>query len=426
MRPISFKIEKELPNGLARAGVLSTPHGDIQTPAFVAVGTKADIKGIKVSEFGALGIQTLIANTYHLYLSPGPELIAAMGGIHAFMGFNGPIMTDSGGFQVFSLGEGFGKKVSKVSGTEQKAPAKGRDEREPNSLLQDFTAPAVWDEELATSHGKLAIVDEEGVSFTSHVDGTLHRFTPERSIEIQHGIGADIIYAFDECTSPAAGYEYQQEAAARTHRWADRSLKAHRQNVDKNKQQGIYGIVQGGRFADLRIESAKYLANMDFDGYGIGGSFSKQDILGILDKVNTELPKEKPRHLLGIGEPEDIFIGVEAGVDTFDCVLPTRNGRNGGVYTKRGKIQIPNAEYKNDPAPLDEGCACPVCAAHSKAYVRHLFATKEILGPILASMHNMYFLTHLVAQIRESILNGNFYAFRDTFLASYAHDKVQN
>jgi len=419
-----------MPGSLARAGILSTPHGDIQTPAFVAVGTKADVKGIKASEFDALGIQTIIANTYHLYLSPGPELIEKAGGIHKFMGFDGPIMTDSGGFQVFSLGEGFGKKVSKVSGPEQKAPAKGRDEHDPNSLLQDFvvpaSAPAVYDEELATSHGKLAIVDEEGVSFTSHVDGTFHRFTPERSIEIQHGLGADIIFAFDECTSPAADYEYQKEAMGRTHRWADRSLKAHRQNIKKNAEQAIYGIVQGGRYADLRIESARYLANMDFDGYGIGGSFSKDDILGILDKVNTELPKEKPRHLLGIGEPEDMFIGVEAGIDTFDCVLPTRNGRNGGVYTHSGKIQIPSSKYQTDFEPLDEYCECPVCVCdisgkpwHTRAYVHHLFRTHEMLGQILASMHNMYFLTNLVAKIRQSLLDGNFAEFRDTFLASY-------
>jgi queuine tRNA-ribosyltransferase len=419
MRPISFVQEKQGP-GLARAGVLRTPHGDIQTPAFVAVATKADIKGIEPAKYDALGIQTIIANTYHLYLSPGEDLVNKAGGIHKFMGFDGPIMTDSGGFQVFSLGEGFGKKLSKFL-PEHKDPAKGRDEHDPNSLLRDFAAPAVYDEELATSHGKLAIVDEEGVSFTSHVDGTLHRFTPERSIEIQHKLGADIIYAFDECTAPTADHVYQKEAMERTHRWADRSLKAHRHNVDSNARQGIYGIVQGGRYEDLRIESAQYLASKDFDGYGIGGSFSKHDILGILDKVNRELPAEKPRHLLGIGEPEDIFIGVAAGIDTFDCVLPTRNGRTGGIYTKRGKIQIPNAEYKDDFSALDQGCECPVCLNHTRAYVHHLFRTKELLGPILASMHNLYFLTHLTAQIRESILKGNFDAFRDTFLTSYGH-----
>lgn len=403
MRPVSLDIIKEGP-GLARAGILRTPHGDIQTPAFVAVGTKADIKGIKASEFKALGVQTLIANTYHLYLSPGEGLIEKAGGVGKFMGFDGPTMTDSGGFQVFSLGEGYGKKLSKFL-PEAAAPEAGM---------------AVFDEELATSHGKLAIIDEEGVSFTSHVDGSLHRFTPERSIEIQHKLGADIIFAFDECTSPAADEAYQKEASDRTHRWADRSLKAHRQNLSANAKQGIYGIVQGGRYAHLRIQSAKELAAMDFDGYGIGGSFSKHDILGILDKVNRELPKEKPRHLLGIGEPEDMFIGVEAGIDTFDCVLPTRNGRTGGIYTKQGKIQIPNAEYKEDWGPLDDGCTCPVCTEHTRAYIHHLFRTHEMLGPILASMHNIFFLTNLVAKIRQSILDGNFHAFRDTFLSSYA------
>lgn len=431
-----------MPGSLARAGILSTPHGDIQTPAFVAVGTKADVKGIKASEFDALGIQTIIANTYHLYLSPGPELIEKAGGIHKFMGFDGPIMTDSGGFQVFSLGEGFGKKVSKVTAGQNSPSQKvlGSASPQPDHFVRENPAPAVYDEDLATSHGKLAIVDEEGVSFTSHVDGTFHRFTPERSIEIQHGLGADIIFAFDECTSPAADYEYQKEAMGRTHRWADRSLKAHRQmssevglrfNRSPTSLPWIYGIVQGGRYADLRIESAKYLANMDFDGYGIGGSFSKDDILGILDKVNTELPKEKPRHLLGIGEPEDIFIGVEAGIDTFDCVLPTRNGRNGGIYAADGKYQIPNNKYQTDFGPLDKDCGCPVCICdisgkprHTRAYVHHLFRTHEMLGQILASMHNMYFLTNLVKKIRQSVLDGNFAEFRDTFLASYGYGKV--
>jgi queuine tRNA-ribosyltransferase len=392
-----------MPGSLARVGILHTPHGDIKTPAFVAVATKADIKGIEAEKFSELGIQTIIANTYHLYLSPGEDLIDKAGGVGKFMNFKGPTMTDSGGFQVFSLGEGFGKKLSKF------LPAEAARE----------AGVSVYDEELASSHGKLAIVDEEGVSFTSHVDGSLHRFTPERSIEIQHKLGADIIFAFDECTSPAADEAYQKEAMDRTHRWADRSLKAHRQNVTKNDEQGIYGIVQGGRYPDLRIESAKELASMDFDGYGIGGSFSKHDILGILDKVNRELPKEKPRHLLGIGEPEDIFIGVEAGIDTFDCVLPTRNGRTGGIYTKHGKVQIPNAEFREDFGPLDEGCQCPTCANHTRAYIHHLFRTHEMLGPILASMHNIFFLTNLVQQIRQSLLDGNFHAFRDTFLGQY-------
>lgn len=411
MRPISFAIEKELPGSLARAGTITTPHGTIQTPAFTAVATKADVKGVEAARLPELGVQTIISNTYHLYLSPGEKLVEQAGGVGKFMQFKGPTMTDSGGFQVFSLGEGFGKKLSKF------LPEQASGEEE--NVLKRDSAPAVWDEDLATSHGKLAIVDEEGVSFTSHIDGTLHRFTPERSIEIQHGLGADIIFAFDECTSPAADHAYQKEAMDRTHRWALRSLKAHRQNVTKNNEQGIYGIVQGGRFADLRIESAKEIASMDFDGFGIGGSFSKHDLLGILDKVTTELPKEKPRHLLGIGEPEDLFIGAAAGCDTFDCVLPTRNGRTGGIYTRQGKIQIPNAEYKNDFTPLDPECGCPVCKTYTRAYIAHLFRSKEMLGPILASQHNLYFLTNLTKQIRESIIDGSFESFREQFLREY-------
>lgn len=403
MRPVFYTQEVKAPNSRARAGVIHTPHGDIQTPAFIAVGTKASIKGITPAQYSELGIQSLIANTYHLYLSPGEKLVEEAGGVGTFMGFSGPVMTDSGGFQVFSLGEGFGKKLSKFLPEEAAREA----------------GVAHYDEELATSHGKLAVIDEDGVSFTSHINGSLHRFTPERSIEIQHALGADIMYVFDECTAPTADYEYQKEAMQRTHRWADRSLKAHRRNIEKNNQQGLYGIVQGGRFEDLRIESAQTLGSMDFDGYGIGGSFSKHDILGILDKVNEYLPEEKPRHLLGIGEPEDIFIGVSAGIDTFDCVLPTRNGRTGGIYTKDGKIQIPNAEYGNDFRPLDPGCECPVCKNHTRAYISHLFRTYEMLGPVLASMHNVYFLTNLTRTIRQSILDGTFETYKDSFLARY-------
>ncbi|MBC7836424.1 tRNA guanosine(34) transglycosylase Tgt [Acetobacteraceae bacterium] len=403
MRPISFQIEKEFPGTLARAGILKTPHGDIQTPAFISVATKATIKGVSSEQFSDLGVQGIIANTYHLYLVPGEKIVEKAGGVGKFMHFDGPVMTDSGGFQVFSLGAGFGKKLSKFLPEQESAE----------------DAVSIWSEEVASQHGKLAIVDEEGVSFTSHLDGSLHRFTPERSIEIQHALGADIIYAFDECTAPTADHAYQKEAMDRTHEWAKRSLAAHRRNIEKNNSQGIYGIVQGGRFEDLRIKSAREIASMDFDGFGIGGSFSKFDILGILDKVNRELPKEKPRHLLGIGEPEDIFIGVEAGIDTFDCVLPTRNGRTGGIYTEQGKIQLPNAEYKEDLQPLDPQCTCHVCKNFSRAYISHLFRAKEMLGPILASEHNIYFLANLTKRIRNSLLEGTFLQFRDTFLHSY-------
>ena len=411
-RPISFSISKEIPNSLGRAGVLSTRHGVVHTPAFVSVATKATVKGIQPDILASLGVQCVIANTYHLYLSPGEELVEKAGGVNKFMNWSRPSMTDSGGFQVFSLGEGYGKKVSKIDPTPQE-----------NLSQHENPAPAVYDEDLATSHGKLAIVDEEGVTFTSHNDGTMHRFTPERSIEIQHKLGADILYAFDECTSPTADYAYQKEAMDRTHRWAERSLRAHRQNVAKNNEQALYGIVQGGRFEDLRLESAKTIAAMDFDGFGIGGSFSKDDILGILDKVCAELPKEKPRHLLGIAEPEDLFIGVAAGADTFDCVLPTRNGRTGGVYTRLGKILIENAKYKDDFSPLDEACGCPVCQNYTKAYIHHLFRTKEMLGMILASQHNIYFLANLTERIRLAILDDRFEQFRDEFLSTYKYKK---
>lgn len=401
-RPIAFDIEARGP-GFARAGVIRTPHGGIRTPAFIAVGTKATVKGINPADFSQLGIQALIANAYHLYLAPGETLVEDAGGVGKFMSFRGPTMTDSGGFQVFSLGEGMGKKLSKF------APEDAPQEEGLN----------VYSEELATSHGKLAIVDEDGVSFTSHLNGSLHRFTPERSMEIQHALGADIIFAFDECTSPTADRVYQKEAMERTHRWAKRSLAAHRQNIKANDAQGIYGIVQGGRHADLRIESAKTLAEMDFDGYGVGGSFSKDDILGTLEQVNANLPDTKPRHLLGIGEPEDIFIGVAAGIDTFDCVLPTRNGRNGSLYTRRGKINVMRAEHERDFSSVDEQCDCFVCKNFTRAYLHHLFDCNEILGPVLASAHNIRFLTKLAEEVRAALIAGSFERFRDDFLAQY-------
>jgi queuine tRNA-ribosyltransferase len=402
VRPVTFDIEHNGP-GLARAGLIRTPHGDIKTPAFIAVGTKATVKGIEPARFAELGIQALIANAYHLYLAPGEEIVQKGGGVGKFMGFAGPTMTDSGGFQVFSLGEGMGKKISKF--VPEEAPQE--------------EAVALYSEELATEHGKLAIVDDDGVSFTSHLDGSLHRFTPERSVEIQQKLGADIIFAFDECTSPTADEAYQKEAMDRTHAWAKRSLAAHRQDLKANAAQGIYGIVQGGRYPDLRIESARTLADMDFDGYGIGGSFSKHDILGILEKVDAELPEGKPRHLLGIGEPEDIFIGVAAGIDTFDCVLPTRNGRNGTLYTRDGKIHIGRAEYAEDFSAIDTVCDCFVCKEFTKAYVHHLFDAGEMLGPVLASAHNIRFLTRLAEDTRASILEGTFERLREEFLPRY-------
>lgn len=433
MQPVFLKIEKKLPSG-ARAGVLRTSRGDIQTPAFVPVATKADIKGIESEKFAPLGVQTIIANTYHLYLS-GLEAVEKAGGVGKFMNFPGPTMTDSGGFQVFSLGSGFEKKISKFAG--------GVKEPSQNFLIGSFEpqesfasasatsvpvekvsaeAPAIFDEELATSHGKLAIIDDEGVTFTSHLDGSLHRFTPERSVEIQHQLGADIFFAFDQCTAPTDTYEFQKDAMDRTHAWAKRSLNAHRQNVSANTKQGIYGIGQGGQFDDLRRESAKTIGEMGFDGFGLGGSFSRKygdDSLQSALAMLKELPEGLPVHGLGVGEPEDILLGIEHGVDTFDCVTPTRNGRTGGLYTSHGKIQLPNAQYQYDYGPLDEGCGCPVCRNHTRAYVHHLFRTREMLGPILASMHNIYFLTKLCSNAREAILNGQFEEFKNKFLENY-------
>ncbi len=265
MRPLSFKTDAT--HGRARAGVLTTPHGSIQTPAFVPVGTKAGVKGVLPEQLRALGAQVVLANTYHLYLQPGEQIVKGAGGLGPFMDWQGPTMTDSGGFQVFSLGSAFGRTITKI--------AKGEEAPREHGV-------AVYDEEVASQHGQLAVIDDEGVTFTSHLDGSLHRFTPERSVEIQHALGADMFFAFDECTAPTEPYDYQREAMERTHKWAERSLRAHRQNIEANQKQGIFGIVQGGRHTDLREESAKEIASMDFDGFGIGGSFSKEDMMGAL------------------------------------------------------------------------------------------------------------------------------------------------
>lgn len=402
MRPISFTVEKKA--GTARAGVIHTPHGEIRTPAFVPVGTKAGVKGILPDQLKALGSQVVLANTYHLYLSPGEELIKDAGGLGAFMGFDGPTMTDSGGFQVFSLGAAFGRTITKIAKGDENARDQG---------------VAVYDEDVQSQHGQLAIIDEEGVTFTSHLDGTLHRFTAERSIEIQHALGADMFFAFDECTSPTADYEYQKDAMRRTHRWAERSLKAHRQNIEANRKQGIFGIVQGGRFEDLREESAKEIASMDFDGFGIGGSFSKEDMMGALQAAVKHLPEDKPRHFLGIGEPGDLLLGIQEGMDTFDCVAATRLGRHGAIYTSTGPINLKREQYKNDFGPLDECVKVPGTEAFTRAYVAHLIRSGEMLGQIIASMHNLGFILQLVDGAREALLEDCFEAYREDFTRQY-------
>ena len=405
-RPVTFEVLKKQPGTLARAGVIHTPHGDIQTPAFVVVGTKGTVKSLKPEDVkDMVGAQVALANTYHLYLQPGHDVVKSAGGLHTFANWDMPTMTDSGGFQVFSLGAAFGKGVTKFAVNAEAA--------------EQEAGLNVYSKDLAQSHGKLCVIDEEGVTFTSHVDGSMHRFTAERSIDIQHSIGADIIVAFDECTSPTAPYEYQREAMDRTHRWAKRSVMAHKQNYAALKKQGLYGVVQGGRHLDLREESARVLSDMDFDGFGIGGSFTKEDLGESLRVVNEILPEDKPRHLLGIGEPDDIVAGVAMGCDTFDCVAPTRLARNAGIYhtpigitdylhtlrTGYSKINLRNAKYTRDFSKLDEGCDCQVCTTYTKAYIAHLFRAGEILGAHLASIHNLYIIVNFTKKLREQLLN---------------------
>lgn len=395
---MKFSIEKKVDGTLARAGKIETVNGVINTPAFVTVGTKATIKALTAEQVQALGAQVVLANTYHLYLDPGEAIVEKAGGFGKFMDWHGPTMTDSGGFQAFSLGAAFGSSVSKV--------ATG-DELEPEDM-----APL----------GKLAKVTEEGVEFKSYKDGSTHFFTPERSMEIQWKLGADMIFAFDECTSPMASYEYQKDALARTERWAKRCIERHNE-LDTENKQALFGVVQGGRFQDLRELAAKNMAAMPFDGYGIGGSFTKADIGTAVGWVNALLPEEKPRHLLGIGEPEDLFAAVEAGCDLFDCIAPTRMGRHGTLHSKNGRVNIKNAAYMQDFSPIDEGCACYTCAHHTRAYLSHLFRSNEMLAATLASIHNLHFILRLVEAIRESILDGSFHDFKKEFLEKYAKGK---
>lgn len=383
-----LRIEHKGP-ALARAGLLKTSHGEIKTPAFVTVATKATVKALTPEQVRDLGAQVVLGNTYHLYLQPGEKIVEKAGGLAKFMHWNGPTMTDSGGFQVFSLGVAFGKKVSKFEGAPE------------------------HDEDL-TQHVKLASVDEEGVTFRSHLDGSEHRFTPERSMEIQHALGADILFAFDEFTAPKAPLADQRRVMERTHRWAERCLAAHH-----GSSQALFGIVQGGRYQDLRAESARAIGAMPFHGFGIGGTFTKKDLIETLRVVNEILPEDKPRHLLGIGEPEDLFIGVENGIDTFDCVAPTRLARGGTLYTKRGKISIANAKYADLGEPIEKDCDCYTCLNFSASYVSHLARAGEMLAATLASIHNLRFIIRLVDDIRTSLLENRFLELKQAFFEGY-------
>jgi queuine tRNA-ribosyltransferase len=295
----------------------------------------------------------------------------------------------------------------------------GKGKGEKNAAIEAEAADE--DASVHTSNSaSLAKIDEDGVTFKSVIDGSEHRFTPERSIQIQHDIGADIIFAFDECTSPLASREYQREAMDRTHRWAERSLEEHKKlNEADGTAQALFGIVQGGRFEDLRKKSARVIGAMDFDGFGIGGSFDKEDMYTVVGWVNDILPENKPRHLLGIGEPADLFGGIENGADTFDCVAPTRLGRNGSLYTENGRINIMNARYTEDFGKIDQNCSCSTCTNYTPAYLSHLFRANEMYAATLASIHNVHFLVHLVARIRQAIIDGTYAELKEKFLKGY-------
>lgn len=369
----AFNFELVNKDGQARAGRFSTPHGALETPVFAPVGTQASVKAITPAQLGEMGASLLLANTYHLYLRPGDQLIAELGGLHEFMQWPKPLLTDSGGFQVFSLAE----------------------RRE---------------------------VDEDGVNFRSHLDGSGHRFTPESAIAIQENLGADIIMAFDECPEP---YEraYNEEALTRTHAWAERCLAA-----QKRSDQALFGIVQGGIFPDLRAQSAEFIASLDFPGNAIGGlsvGESKEEMHEMLDVVLAILPQDKPRYLMGVGTPEDLIEGVRRGVDIFDCVLPTRLGRNNAVFLRDGsRLNLKNAAFAKDHNPIDGGCICYTCSTFSRAYLRHLIIAKEMLSATLLSIHNLHTLIQLCTDMREAILEGKFSVFADSLEIKADRSKI--
>ncbi len=394
MSGFRFTVHKRLGQGtLARSGVITTPHGDIRTPAFIVVGTQAAVKALSPEQVHSVNAQAVLANAYHLYLRPGHQLVEQAGGLSAFMNWNGPTFTDSGGFQVLSLGSGF-KKVIDMKG----------------------------DVPLASPGERLAHVDDDGVTFYSHLDGSKHRFTPELSMQIQQAVGADIMFAFDELTSLVDSYDYQVTSLARTHAWADRclaELTTLRKQQPDRPYQALFGVLQGAQHEDLRRQTAQHLGAMPFDGFGIGGAIEKDRLGDIVRWCTEELPEDKPKHLLGISEPNDIFAAIENGIDTFDCVSPTRVGRNGAFYSYDGRHNILGARYAADFGSLLTDCACPVCPNYSRAYLHHLFKAKEILGLTLLSLHNEYFIIKLVDDIRTSIEDGSFPAFKQEWLRRY-------
>jgi queuine tRNA-ribosyltransferase len=362
-----FEIVARDPGTWARLGSFSTPHGRLLTPVFAPVGTQATVKSLTPRDLQDVGGSLILANTYHLCLRPGTDIVADFGGLHNFMGWSGPILTDSGGFQVFSL-----------------------------------------------AHNRR--LDPDGVTFRSHIDGSEHRFTPENTIEAQEALGADIIMCLDECANPT-DRAYNEAALARTHAWAARCKAAQRRT-----DQALFGIVQGGVFRDLRVASARTLCELGFVGYAIGGlsvGETKEQMYATLDATTPELPGHRPRYLMGVGAPEDIIEGVARGIDIFDCVLPTRVARNGGLFSRLGRLNLRNAQYSHDPLPIEPGCDCYTCQHFSRAYLRHLFKAGELLGLHLATVHNLRFMLKLMEDIHSHLRAGTFGKFRVRFLAAY-------
>lgn len=378
--------------------MLRTPHGSVETPFLCVVGTAGSVKGVTPEELRDVGASVLLANTYHLFLRPGAEVVDQLGGLHRFMGWQGPIVTDSGGFQVFSLGSGLEHGVGKQIGMfPDESSGTGRRPRGQTA--------------------RLVRVDDDGATFTSHIDGSRQRLTPESSISAQEALGADIVLAFDEPTSPLHDAEYTRRAMARTHRWAQRCLDA-----KTRSDQALYGIVQGGAFADLRSESARFIGSLPFDGVAIGGSLgkSKADMHAVLDWAIPYVREEWPRHLLGIGEPEDLLSCAAHGIDQFDCVAPTRLARHGQLYTPDGKLLITRPEFREDPGVIQSGCGCYTCrTGFSRGYLRHLFVVNELLAYTLASLHNLHFILELMSRIRAAIRADRLADLEAEFLARY-------
>ncbi len=382
-----FHILKKSKKGRARLGVLQTSHGEVETPAFVPVATQAVIKTLDSEEVKNTKSQILIANTFHLHLKPGESIIKKAGGLHKFMQWDRPLMTDSAGYQVFSLGFGRDHGVGKLLNTNTRVHTNATNKVKVGQQPQHIR------------------ITNDGVHFRSPVDGKEIFIGPKESIKIQEALGADIIFAFDECTSPIADYAYTKKSLLKTHRWAIHCLEA---TQNQKFRQALFGIVQGGKFKDLRIESARFIGKLNFDGFGIGGEFGddKKIMNEMLDWVIQELPDDKPRHLLGIGHIEDILKIIQSGVDTFDCTLPTHYGRHGIAFISSGRLDMMKRVFLMDQKPLDPKCDCSVCKTYTRAYITHLFKAKEITGMKLLTFHNLYFFNNLVAKIRQDIKEG--------------------